>query len=156
MLWPRAAFGEDHRDVHKRLPDLGEKPLREVPLVVPTDNPSCYDDAAVGGNAVGIALRCRPAAGLQGSDAGSLFVLRNRQHGENRRFWRAHRTVSIFVYSAAKSADAGPAFASCRRANRFSLPVSVFGSWVTNSSARGYLYGAISRLTCSCKAVARA
>ena len=46
--------------------------------------------------------------------------------------------------------------AGSRSSARRIFPLAVFGSSSTNSMARGYLYGAVIALTCSCSSVARA
>src|SRR3954462_11632768 len=49
------------------------------------------------------------------------------------------KSPQLRYYSAAMPEDAGLFAAICRSAKRRNLPVSVFGSCATNSTARGYL-----------------
>src|SRR5262249_11375719 len=46
----------------------------------------------------------------------------------------------------------GPRRSRSRSSTRRILPLTVLGRPATNSMARGYLYGAVTRFTCSCRA----
>src|SRR5690348_8424953 len=97
-------------DVLQRLPELpGERALAPFALAGPADLAGDEDELALRGDAVGEALRPRPARRLQRLDHRCALSLK-----------------------------------------RCSLPVSVRGSESTNSTARGYLYGAITFFTWSC------
>ena len=89
MFGPRAAFGENGRDVAQGLADLRDKVGRQMTMSVPADHAAGHHEAAVGRHAVGISLRRRPAARLQDLRAGPLRLC-NRQHSEVGRLWRAH------------------------------------------------------------------
>src|SRR6516165_6906118 len=156
MIRPRVTLGEDRRNVAKRLARLCKEAFRKAALIVPADYAAGHHDASVGCHAIGIALWCRPAAGLQNPGVRRAFAFCDGQHGNHGPLFCAHETSPSISYSAAIPADAAPACACWRSAKRFSLPVSVLGNCATNSIARGYLYGAISRLTCSCSVVTSA
>src|SRR5262249_24541918 len=85
-------------------------------------------------DAVGVALRLRPARRLQ--HLGGAWARRNFADGFR------HRKGS---YEA--SLRARWSTARRRSSKRCSLPVCVFGSSATNATARGYLYGAMVALT---------
>src|SRR6185437_2352034 len=152
------AFRQNGDNVAQGLADLCDEVGRQITLTVPADYASGHHETSVGGHAVGVSLRRRPAAGLQDTRTGGCLAVRSRPHRASGRIGRGHKWLSVFGWnhSAARCEEDAPAWANCRRANRFSLPVSVLGSCATNSIARGYLYGATSRLTWSCNAVTSA
>ena len=117
------------------------KSAAQIALRVPADHATGHDQTAIGCHAVGIALRHRPAARLQDLRAGRRrFALCTGNTASVGPFDVFTKSLhSIQIHSAAIPADAEPACAICRSANRRSLPVSVFGSCATNSIARGYL-----------------
>src|ERR1700692_4686932 len=109
-------------------------------MMIPADHPARHHQAAVGRLAIGISLGRGPAARLQNPrGSGRSLVLRHRQDSKGGPLRQAHWQFSFILHSAAMPDDAAPACAICRSVNRFSLPVSVLGNWVTKSMARGYL-----------------
>ena len=70
MLRSSAALGEDIGNVAQRLTHLRNEIGRQMPLRIPADHAAGHHKAAIGGHAVGISFRHRPAARLQHLRAG--------------------------------------------------------------------------------------
>src|SRR5258708_15137589 len=95
VFGPWIAFGEDGWDVTKRLTNLRDETVRQVTLAVPADDAAGHDNAAVGGHAVGVALRRGPAAWLKYLRGSRGVIFRTGQHRKRGPFWRAHEQLSI-------------------------------------------------------------
>jgi hypothetical protein len=84
VLRPRAAFGQYRHDVLQRLPRLRSEACRKFLVFVPADHAADENIFAAGLDAVGIALRRRPAGRLQGFVFGTRrqFADRSGGHGQ--------------------------------------------------------------------------
>jgi len=65
MFGSSTALRQDRHDVFESLPHLRDKPVRKSTGSVPTDDTTGHDEASFGHDAVRIALRLRPTAGLK-------------------------------------------------------------------------------------------
>src|SRR5262249_46099204 len=132
----RAAGLFEHRgDVLQREPRLRDEAVGEAAIAVLPDHAADEHHAAMRQDAVGEALRPRPAGRPQHL-VGSAIV----RHG---------RLQDASWCGAASRARR-------RSSKRCSLPVWVRGSAATYSMARGYLYGAIAAFTWSCNCLVMA
>ena len=68
----------------------------------------------------------------------------------------AWRIGSLTLAADCRPSQLARANSRSRSSRRRSLPLAVLGSSATNSIRRGYLYGAVTRLTCSCSSRASA
>ena len=137
MLRPPACFGQHRHDVGQCLPRLSHELVRfERAVCVPSHLPGDKDDPPCRGDAVRVAARLCPRRWLE------------NLHAVLRWSFRLRFVSHCFCPALARSC--------WRRRKRWSLPVSVRGRLAVNSIARGYLYGAIARLTNSWSSRARA
>ena len=91
MFGPRAAFGQDRRDIAQGLADLRDEVSRQMSHLSQPITPPVTTMPAIGRHAVGVSLRRRPAARLQDLRPGRRrFVVRHRQYGEGGPLGRAH------------------------------------------------------------------
>ena len=122
MLRPAARLADDGDDVLERLADLGDEVQAfELLVGVPADLSGDEDHAALGGDAVRVALwHASSCAGEETRGPRSGVLIR-----------------------------AAPAPATPRPASRkrWTFPVCVFGNASMNFTERGYLYGAMVALT---------
>src|SRR4051794_37949942 len=137
MLRTRFALGQNRADVFQGLLRLRDEALWKFLVLVPADHAADKHELAARLDAVGVAFRRGPAGRLQRLMLGGSRW--QSGHGSGR---HGHSPYEASFRDA-------PSAARRRNSKRCSFPVCVFGSSVTNSMARGYLYGATVALTWS-------